>query len=183
MPDSLEAKPELVTLQLYKTKDGQLYPNDLEGLRCAIYQNCTHRPCECCGEPIEKMYAHCQECREKRDMEQYLKRNFIDWDREIPLYSEANDIFFFDIDDLRDYCAEHDKDPLSLRLLLCEPILAKSHSLDYDHFADSLSEDMDTPDELLDTLDAFNLGLENYKAPLSWEPGKYRVTVYPENLE
>jgi hypothetical protein len=56
---------------------------------------------------------------------EYLKREFKQWDKITPVYSERLDKYFFTSDELSDYFYENeisDDDPESdLQLVLCQP--------------------------------------------------------------
>ena len=94
-----------------------------------------------------------------------------------PLCLFDNDKFFFEFDDVTDYCDENCINLDDLLLVICEPTFASEHTLDpYDHFNDSLAEDIDPPDELIEAVEAFNNALREYVKPLSWWSSGYRPT-------
>ena len=91
------------------------------------------------------------------------------------VYSEVVDRYFEDEGDLLDWCQDEDRDPKSLRLVLCEPNYARG--IDTDHWCDDLPEDGAIPAAMLAALDEFNEVIREGKFILSWSPGKYAVEV------
>lgn len=160
------AVPIQKTITLWASRDGKKACHE-EGV--ARYTFCTHRPCSECGKPAEKMYTACASCREKNELQRFLKRPREDWDGEQMIYSDATEKFYEDpysaIEDGRDL----DIQPDDMRLILCDPKYAR---IEEDYFADLLPEDTEVvPAAISKAIDDFNAAALAH-GPISWEPGK-----------
>jgi hypothetical protein len=111
---------------------------------------------------------------------EYLEREFKEWDKITPVYSEKLDQYFFTVDELSDYCYDAeitDEDGTFLKLLICEPIYL--WQLDFNNiYCDILPEDFNIDDvaskELLVAMTNFNNMIKDHKS-VSWFPGKFRT--------
>ena len=63
MFDSDEAAQYKTNLSGWVSRDNHFFGEDEHMAR---YVGCTHRKCEDCGEPTEKGWLVCDNCREKR---------------------------------------------------------------------------------------------------------------------
>lgn len=145
--------------------------------RAARYAGCTHVACEDCGEPTDKGRTVCDECREKRLAARYEVRERAVWDEKGMLYSEVADRFFQSWDEVADYMEEENErtlDPVSLRLVICEPVYLSP--VDEDRWSDDLPEDGELPDEVARALEELNEALRA-AGPVSWMPGKKAAMV------
>jgi len=170
-----QAAKFVANIQGWVDRHGMFRGNGPQGEAAARYSGCTHRACDECGKPAEKMYTHCRSCREAAAVERHAKREFKEWDGKTPLYCEANDEFFFDGDDIEYFCEENDLTEEDLRLVICEPNYLRQ--LDPEDWADNLpAEDGEYffPDEANEALKAFNVILAK-QPPVSWRPGKIRT--------
>lgn len=113
--------------------------------------------------------------------DEYLKLEFKEWDRKIPVYSDAFDRFFFTVDELSDFCYDEeitdDDNGTVLRLILCKPNYL--HEIDFnDMWVDILPEDQYIDDvgskELLNAIGELNSVIRHHK-PVSWLPGNLRT--------
>lgn len=171
--DSPEAA-KLVTVELWKASNGNLYSSE----EAARYSSCTHRKCQNCDNLTENIYTHCPECREKLEKERYFAREIRIWDEETPLYSEANDSYFFPKNhDLEDYLDGQSIE--DARFLICDPIFLSQ--IDYDYWTDDLAEDQELDDDVINAVNDLNEVLDN-KPPVSWMPGKYRP-IFTNGIE
>ncbi len=111
----------------------------------------------------------------------YLEREFKEWDRKTPVYSERLDQYFMTVDELSDYCYDaeltDDEEGTFLKLIICDPNYL--WQLDFnDIYCDILPEDINIDDvsskELTEAMNAFNKSIAKQK-PVSWSPGKYRT--------
>lgn len=166
---------KLVTVSLWQSSKGNLFNNE----DAARYDGCTHRPCQECGEPAEKMYTHCESCRDKRDTERYAKREKIAWDYETPIYSETFDKFLMNANDLESILDEFDKPLIDcvasvLKLVSCEPIYMSQVPENY--WCDDLAEDQELSDDINNALCVLNNIISKHP-PISWCPGKYAITL------
>ena len=92
------------------------------------------------------------------------------------MYDDLSDTYFFDEGEIADYCEEHNIKEDDLRLLICEP--QHAHRLDpEDIYQDLLPEDGEVPGEIIDAFQELNKRILAYKQPLSWIPGKGRVSL------
>ena len=142
----------------------------------ARWYGCTHKKCECGRGITEKSWIACEQCRSEQDCQRFLDRPLVEWDGESPLYDDLSDTYFFDEGEIADYCEEHNIKEDDLRLLICEP--QHAHRLDpEDIYQDLLPEDGEVPGEIIDAFQELNKRILAYKQPLSWIPGKGRVSL------
>ncbi|HEX7718693.1 MAG TPA: hypothetical protein VF389_02705 [Woeseiaceae bacterium] len=127
MYDSPEAA-QRVTVAGWRSRDGHFY-GDNEG--AARYAGCTHRACQDCGAPIKKLRMVCDECRQKCVIAKYATLPRETWDGTTPLCMFDGDEYFFDADDLHDYCADHDCTVEDLLLVICKPVYLSQINEDY----------------------------------------------------
>lgn len=167
MFDSVDAaKP--YTMDGWLSANGFFYKDE----ESARYNGCTHQRCDC-GNVMRKGWIKCDLCRAKSELESYKKLPFKDWDCTTPLVIYRDDRYFFDKDDILDYCDENDINPADLLLIICEPNYLRPICADY--WDDELSEDQDLPDDvqkLIDQINAFNK--DHF---INWVPGKYRTSI------
>ena len=142
----------------------------------ARYASSTHKKCEECKTAIIKRgYRFCADCREKKDIERYSKLEKKVWDGEVYLYSDRDDIYLSDYQELHDYIYEREIENVdSLRLIICEPEYLREINADY--WADDLPEDTELPDCVLSALETFNASLKD-AGVVSWYPGKYAAII------
>ena len=142
----------------------------------ARYASATHKRCEECKTAIiNRVYRCCVDCIEKKDIERYSKLEKKVWDGEVYLYSDRDDVYFSDYDQLNDYIDEHQIENIdSLRLVICEP--EHLRELDADYWADDLPEDAELPESVLSTIEALNAALKD-AGIVSWHPGKFAAII------
>ncbi|MBI6550692.1 hypothetical protein [Xenorhabdus lircayensis] len=97
------------------------------------------------------------------------------WDRETPLVIFDTDQYFWNEDELDEYCDEHAVKPSELQLVICGPNYP-SQIDGAEYFSDDLPEDGELPDELRQAFDVLNAVIRNCQ-PLSWSQGKYAAIV------
>lgn len=141
--------------------------------RLARFAGCTHIRCVC-GMITEKQYTKCESCRDKNKLERYRAMPSREWDGTGFLYSEASYRFFYDIDEILDYCEEEGIPSESLRLVICEPVYNLSEI-----YSDLFPEDSGggLPEYLVKAENELNQIIRESREPLSWKPGKYRTEV------
>jgi hypothetical protein len=166
MFNSDESAKFVTNVSGWVSRNGRFYGNDE---RTARYDGCTHRPCGNCGEPTEKSWLICPDCREKKDIEKYKSMPKEVWNEEGGLYSDSHDKYFWSWDEVEDYCGDEDIKEEDLRLIICIPqylpLLDKS-----DYGSDELPEDHELPDEVIKAIDDFNKIIKE-EPPVSWYPG------------
>lgn len=167
MFNSKEAAQFKTNLSGWVSRDGIYYGANE---RLARYVGCTHRPCEDCGEPIEKSWFICQKCREKKDIQRYKAMPKEIWNEEGGIYSDPHNKFFWSWNEVEDYCHDNEIKEEDLRLVICEPQYPRL--IEEDYFCDELADDGDDelPSEIVKAMEAFNRVLKQ-SAPLSWCPG------------
>ncbi len=179
LPTSTEAATYRTDIKGWVSRLGHYFGADE---RLARLHGCTHNVCNTCGAPAEKYRPYCDACQAKRDAERWEAFPLVEWDGEAPLCVYHDDTFFFDLDQVRDYAAEHDLKVSELRLVLCKPV--RAHKLDMDDWADELPEDDDGPEWLREAITAFNAAIAAHRnEPLSWLPCQQRVVLADEVAE
>lgn len=175
-PKSEESAKFVTGISGWVDRDGRFWGNDE---RMARYCGSTHKHCEC-GEVVEQR-SYCKSCARKKDIEKYQKAQKIEWDREIPIYSQYYDEYFFDCDTLTDFMIEQAvKDPEELELFICEPV--KLSEIQSDYWCDDLPENGELPPVIEEALDALNAAIRE-SDPVSWTPGKFAAIVDIEGNE
>ena len=111
-----EAATYRKNIEGWVSRQGHYYGE--KGENSARYEGCTHRPCQECGEPAEKTWLYCKECRDKRDIDRYNKREKKVWDGEAWLYSELLQDYIGP-DNLDDWFEDNTIE--ELMLVICEP--------------------------------------------------------------
>ena len=117
---------EPVKVDAFKGADGQVYLTE----SVARWNNCTHVKCDNCGGAARRGWLMCDNCREAHQIDAYSLYETKEWDGETPLYSESDDQYFFNEDEIRDYCEEHEVKIDSLRLVFCKPEYLKQVDLE-----------------------------------------------------
>lgn len=140
----------------------------------ARWSGCTHILCPDCGEPTEKGYTVCHNCREKNAIKRYGAKERKKWNGETPLYSDSFDKYFLCEDDLSDFMEDCRCNAKSLRLVICEPVYLRE--VDEDHFYNELSEDGKLPEAVANALKELNEVIRE-QDPVSWIPGKYAADL------
>ena len=163
-------------LKLWVSANGRVHSDE----NSARYDGCTHKDCEC-GELMEKMYTLCEKCREKSEIKRYFEKPLAEWDGESPLYDEFSEQYFFNGEgEILDYCEDNDIKQEDLRLLICEPQLP--YQIDpRDIYEELIPEDGELPDEIITIFEELNKRIMTYKKPISWIPGKGRVSLDDHN--
>lgn len=140
----------------------------------ARWSSCTHVVCAC-GAEVEKHWLACRACRDKQSEERWQRLPLVEWDGKTPLCVHDGDRFFFDADDLYDWCDANSLRPSEMRLVLCEPRHFSQVSVD--HWADELPEDGELPGNIQAALDALNAVIDAHQGPAAWYPSDQRVVM------
>ena len=108
---------ESVSVKGWKDIHGKIHLSE----HFARLASATHSKCQSCGElyPLSS-YTICPNCREKNAIERYNRLEYREWDGKTPLYSDLCDKYFFDADELLDYCCDEEIDISTLRLKICK---------------------------------------------------------------
>lgn len=172
--DSPEAATE-TTITAWKSASGHIYTDE----HAARYDGCTHRKCEYCGTLCEKRYNACKSCRDKRKKEAFMALPVVEWDGKDPICLYHSDQYFFEYNDLTDYCEQEEVDKKDLMLVLCEPV--ELRTLDYDFFEDCLDDEQELPEEIQKAIDEFNAKIAAYPHVISWVPANKRIEFKEKN--
>ena len=168
--------PEAASIQTvtgWVDRDGRFWGNNEHQAR---WCGCTHITCENHPEepPFIKNYW-CPKCQTESRNAAFEKMPKVEWDGETPLVLFNDDKYFFDADELRDYCDEEGIGLCELQLVICTP--NHPHQLDpNDIFCDSLPEDGEVSEELYLAFEALNKVIANHPQ-LSWSPGDKAAIV------
>ena len=172
--DSQEAATE-ITITAWESANGRIYTDE----HAARYDGCTHRKCEYCGKPIVKHRIACESCRDKKDKELFATLPVVEWKNGTPVNIYKSDKYFFEHDDLMDYCEENEIDLSDLMLVLCEPM--ELRTLNSDFFADCLADEQELPTEIEKAIDEFNTKIAAYPHVISWVPTNKRIEFKEKN--
>ena len=173
--DSPEAVTE-ITITAWKSANGRIYTDE----HAARYDGCTHRKCEYCGALYEKRYTACKSCRDKKDKDSFASLPVVEWKNRTPVNIYKSDQYFFDYDELMDYCEENEIDLSDLMLVLCEPM--ELRTLDSDFFADCFADEQGLPTEIEKAIDEFNAKIAAYPHVISWVPTNKRIEFKEKNI-
>lgn len=175
MYDSPEAAQQ-VTVKAWKNSKGQYFFDE----HMARYNGSSHATCAC-GGIYKTGWGKCDNCRHKDAVERYNKMPFKEWDETTPLVIFGKDIYFFDVDDIHDYCDEHECNSEDLMLVICAPNYM--HEVETDIWADIMPENSDgyIPKVVQDKINELNTIIKVQK-PLSWRQGSERTSykIIPE---
>lgn len=110
-----EDAAEQVTVTGWACKICKLFcGNDQMAEHSARWCCATDLPCACGGRNTRKGYTCCEECRRKRNDEQWAKRERRPWDGKAMLYSDTHDKWFADDEEFLYFCDDEmgeEKDP------------------------------------------------------------------------
>lgn len=166
-----------MTVTGWVSRDGRFYGDD-EHL--ARWNGCTQLACAC-GNLHDKGWTCCEACRKKARTARYQALPFAEWDGGTPLCLFEDDTYFFDADEVLDFCEEQGCTPADLQLVICEPQYARQIEPD-EEYSDILPEDQyiaDVAPEIAAAFEALNAEIEGYRKPLSWIAGKQRTALKP----
>ena len=99
----------------------------------------------------------------------------VEWNGQDPLCLYNSDQYFFDYDELMDYCEENEIDLPDLMLVLCEP--TELRTLDSDFFEECLADEQELPAEIEKAIDEFNAKVAAYPHVISWVPTNKRIKL------
>lgn len=141
----------------------------------ARYSGCTHKACPKCGNLTAKGYLVCADCREKKAIEIYNKKEKKEWDGNLLLYSDGTGDYFAEQEDVEDYVAENGCTLESLRLVICDSVQLRK--VDEDYWCDDLPDDCEElPEAVLEALKELNAVIVE-AAPVSWIPGDFAAIL------
>jgi hypothetical protein len=169
-----EAAHLVTGLSGWVSSNGHFWGNDEQMAR---YDGCTHKVCEC-GKIMEKYWTKCADCRKKADDERFNSFPKQEWDEETPITLFDGGEYFFDREQLEEWCDEHDTKPSELQLVICKPNIAEE--IEDDFYCDDLSEDQSLEDaapELAEKIEELNKYIRENKPILSWSPSNVAAVI------
>lgn len=134
----------------------------------------THKLCGDCGSTIEKN-SYCHSCYESKNKDNYLKKEFKEWDGKTPLIIYNSDEYFFDEDSLLDYIEEAEED--NIQLMICTPNHCPELSEEYfteEYLPENFDDLGDFDKSLVQKIKELNEYISTLK-PMSWSQGRYRT--------
>ena len=82
---------------------------------------CTHKYCKDCGQPVLKYHLFCKTCQTKRNNEKYKTFKSQPWkDEDTPIAIYNTDTYFYNWDEVYEYCEEFNIDIKDLQLVHCK---------------------------------------------------------------
>lgn len=170
MYDSPEAA-QLVTVTGWAAKDGRFF-GDNEHL--ARLCGSTHRHCDNNEDHAAyRSNAYCEPCAAVMRLEVFNAMPVVEWDGEAPLNLFDTDLYFYDLEQVNEYCFEHEVTPSRLQLVLCEP--NSMSQIDDDYWCEFFAEDVMLPAEVEIALESLNDAIREHGKAVSWSPGNKRV--------
>lgn len=173
MYDSPEAA-QLVTVTGWATKDGRFFgDNEHLARRCGS----THRHCDDNEDHAAyRSNSYCEPCAAVMRLEVFNAMPVVEWDGETPLNLFDTDLYFYDLEQILEYCAEYGLDPAGFQLVLCEPNRMHTICAD-DQWCDVFAEDVLLPSEVEDALNTLNAAIKEHGKAVSWSPSDKRVLL------
>lgn len=177
--DSEEAAKQ-VTITGWASRLGNFYGTGPGAEHTARWDGCTHKVCETegCDNLVPKYKGLvCGDCYSKKQQAKFDAMPKEAWDGKAPICLHDGDEYFFNSDELADYCHDNDTKPEDLDLVICTPNYARG--LDTDCFGE-LPEDCELKDvskELQKMIDDINTFISANRPILSWSPGKVAAIV------
>lgn len=172
-----EAAKYISGLSGWVSRTGRFWADDE---RMARYEGCTHTVCEC-GNPVEKGWIKCEDCRRKIEDEKFLSLKKQEWDETVPVTLYEGDEYFFDYESLENWCEENEVNIHEVRLLICQPNYAREINEDY--YCDDLPEDQSLEDvvpALAEYIEGINAFIREAKPILSWSPSNVVAIIKKE---
>lgn len=165
------SQPDLAvwgTVEGWIGKDGRYYGKTPADEYHARWGQCTHLPCETCGE-LKGRSSWCKPCDLVKRDAKYAALPRQAWDGECMLVPFDGDHFFCSPEEVLDWCAGEDVNPRDLRLQLTYPKYAGPIN-PCEYYADDLPEHGEVPGEVAEAFDRLNKTLEAKKEVLGWFP-------------
>ena len=169
----VKGKIEVDTL-IIDNKKINLTPVPHGNIECYI----THTDCEDCGKEFEKKYTYdrfCIDCTNQKQQDRYQKLELIQWNGEDALNIYNDDKYFFNTDEILDYCKENKIETKELNLVTCyqtsfSPIDWETIEQDQTH------EDWEPSEEFKTKVNEFNKWL-TLQSTNTWMPSNKRINI------
>lgn len=144
----------------------------------------THRNCEKCGVEFKKPYDYvkkCNACIALSVRERWENLPLVAYDGKKPLFIyDSDNQYFFDLDDLYQYCEDEEIDVSELMLVTC--VGTSFSEIDIETITsdgETVHEDWEPSNEFLAKIDEFNEWLTNQNTN-TWFPSDERVIIRKE---
>lgn len=183
--DSPEAATYRTDLKGWVSRGGVFYGDNPDSEKIARYSGCTHRPCDTCGRPAEKMYILCDECRMKKRGERWNALPKKKWDGKNPVCTFEGDEYFDSPDEAIESLMEDGMDPKGIKLVDTVPVYVKEIDPN-EHYQDDLPEDFSfeevAPKEVVEMFEKLNEVIRNTSGshPLCYRPGNVGIDISEE---
>lgn len=184
--DSDECAKFVENISGWVSRHGHFYGTNED---LARYDGCTHRPCQKCGKPTTKTWLICDDCRHLGEIERYnnlqplTEAQWIEFlkhhpNADVVYYSDAMDEYFFEWQDVEEYCEDTEATYSDLRLIWAGPEYVNIVDME-NIFSDQFENYYEVPKELEHAVEALNAAIKKYnsKKVTSYYPSKYRVVV------
>lgn len=113
------------------------------------------------------------------DNQEYLKKEFKEWDKKTPLVLFETDEYFFNEGEISNHIENLKNPEEELELMICEPNYAGEIDFN-DLFCDILPDDMRIDEmhpELYEAMEKVNEIIRREDCPLSWTEGSFRTSI------
>lgn len=175
VPDSPESASRK-NVEGWVSRKGRFFGEN-EG--AARYDGATHKKCfiEGCENliPISSYLLSCDSCRDIIRNKIYQDYPVIDWDEKTPLCLFDDDRYFTSVEEIEEYCYEHELEIEDLKLVLCKPI--EYPRIDVDSlFEGTLGCDDDPSDEVIDAIERLNKEID-LMSPSLWCGSEVAVRI------
>ncbi|UXY09028.1 BREX-1 system adenine-specific DNA-methyltransferase PglX [Kosakonia sp. ML.JS2a] len=180
MMDSDEAA-SIQTVTGWVDRYGRFWGKDEVAAR---WSGATHRKCKNKPDqhPIHAKNFWCEICHQEARQKTFDEMEKQVWKGE-PLVIFDDDMYFFDISDLVDYCEEHNLLPSEIRLVICKPNMPPEIDMN-DHLQEIIpdgGDHNDIPEEIWQAAEALNKALRESPA-ISWSAGNAAAIVSDDIL-
>lgn len=138
----------------------------------------THRDCEDCGVEFEKQYTYdrfCIECSSRIRKSKYFKLDLVEWNEEDALCIYNDDVYFFNVEDISEYCKDNKLELKDVHLVACYP--TSFSPIDWETIEqDQTHEDWEPSDEFKAKVNEFNKWLTQ-QSTNTWMATNKRVDI------
>jgi hypothetical protein len=182
--NSPEAASFRTNIKGWVSRDGVFFGDMTDSERIARYAGCTHRPCDTCGKPAEKMYTLCDECRKKKDDERWEQLPKKEWDGKGMVCVYEGDEYFDDVEIAIESLMEDGMDPKDIRLVETVPVyLVEIDPNEY--FVDKLPEgfaldDIRGLEVVVEAFAKLNAVIRENHMPVAFTAGKVGLDISKE---
>jgi len=184
MPESktiMYDSPEAASIQTvtgWVSSTGQFWGKDENMAR---YCGSTHRMCKVDpAHPAHRVNGYCNVCHAAKRLEHFQSFPKVEWDMATPITIFDSDIWFFDVDSLRDHMLDNEITVEGIQLVLCRPEYPSQIDPD-EYYSNELPEDGDVGTELYEAFATLNAVIAK-QPPLSWWADDKAVVLPPNFL-